>query len=354
MKKMYSKALAVMCAVTMALPSTAYTNVYADGEVSDVQNPEEGGNEEAGAKYENGTHEIGLGNFNVAGTHNAEIEVDENKVPVLDGDGNAKIDFSAQYGQVYFSLPEGIDPKRVTKVEFPGLESVAVKVQQTQGDDDNGCLVNYSNSLSFEEGTDFSVIVLMNMAEGAVSKNVGTIVITLTDAPSDTKTVTYKLSDLDIALNGGATIEEGKVTYTNAYQSIFFDFSKVIEDGMVPIQIDVKEDANTFNYKVMTEDQFENDTWGNGLAVSYGNPTIAFDDASAKYLIVMSGDKAGDPDAEEKTYGSYSLDSEVEFTLAPSYGVQMDIPDLRSVVATEEGLGEDAYVGCAVTYGVSV
>ena len=349
MKKMYSKALAVMCAVTMALPSTVYTNVYADGEVTNNQNPEEGGNEEAEVKYENGTHELSLGKFGVAGTHNAEIEVDENKVPVLDDKGNAKIDFSAQYGQVYFSLPEGIDPKRVTKIEFPDLESVAVKVQQTQGDDDNGCLVNYSNSLSFEEGTDFSVIVLMNMAEGAVSKNVGTIVITLTDAPNDTRVVTYKLSELDLALNGGAKIEDNEVTFTNSYQSVFFDFSSIFEDGMAPIKIDIKGDANTFNYKVMTEEQFENDKWGNGLAVSYGNPTIEFDDASAKYLIVMSGDTPDDPEAENKTYGSFAINSEVEFTLAPSYGVQMDIPDLRSVVATEEGLGEDAYVGCAVT-----
>lgn len=349
MKKKYSRALAVMCAVTMALPSSAYITAYADDEITENQNIEEGGNQEAGAKYENGTHEIGLGSFKVAGTYNAEIEADENKVPVLDDDGNAKIDFSAQYGQVYFSLPEGIDPKRVTKVEFPGLESVAVKVQQTQGDDDNGCLVNYSNSLSFEEGTDFSVIVLMNMAEGAVSKNVGTIVITLTDAPNDTRVVTYKLSELNLALNGGAKIEDNEVTFTNSYQSVFFDFSPIFEDGMAPIKIDIKGDANTFNYKVMTEEQFENDTWGNGLAVSYGNPTIEFDDASAKYLIVMSGDTPDDPEAQEKTYGSFAMNSEVEFTLAPSYGVQMDIPDLRSVVATEEGLGEDAYVGCAVT-----
>ena len=340
MKKKYSRALAVMCAVTMALPSSAYITAYADDEITENQNIEEGGNQEAGAELENGTHKFSFDELTVAADWTPGYTVGE--------DGKLTINYDGQYQQLFFALPEGVDPARVSGVELVGVdgEDVVLKVETSV----NGTeLTNYSHSVTFESGSEYSIIDIMYSGTTPQKVTIDAINITLTDAPSNTKVVTYKLSELGLASDGGANIEDYTVTFTNSYQSVFFDFSDVLEEGMVPVQIDIKGDASTFNYKVMTQEQFETDPWGNGVAVSYGNPTITFDNASARYLIVMSGDTPDDPDAEEKTYGKFEMKSEIEVTLAKAQGVQMDLTNLRDVIATEDGLGEDAYVGCAVT-----
>ena len=316
MKKKYSRALAVMCAVTMALPSSAYITAYADDEITENQNIEEGGNQEAGAELENGTHKFSFDELTVAADWTPGYTVGE--------DGKLTINYDGQYQQLFFALPEGVDPARVSGVELVGVdgEDVVLKVETSV----NGTeLTNYSHSVTFESGSEYSIIDIMYSGTTPQKVTIDAINITLTDAPSNTKVVTYKLSELGLASDGGANIEDYTVTFTNSYQSVFFDFSDVLEEGMVPVQIDIKGDASTFNYKVMTQEQFETDPWGNGVAVSYGNPTITFDNASARYLIVMSGDTPDDPDAEEKTYGKFEMKSEIEVTLAKAQGVQMDL-----------------------------
>ena len=125
MKKMYSKALAVMCAVTMALPSAAYTNVYADGEVPIVENNEEGGKNEGGVEYANGENVFNFKQLKEAGTWGPTYVVDNET-------GKATFSFGGQYDQIFFNLPEGIDPERISKIQLNGenVGSIALKVKK--------------------------------------------------------------------------------------------------------------------------------------------------------------------------------------------------------------------------------
>ena len=347
MKKKYSKALAVMCAVTMATSTAQLPSAYADVETPIVDNNEEGGNEATEETvYENGEHEFSFDKLEVAESWGPEIETGT--------DGKATIKFPGQYSQIFFALPEGIDPLRVTKIEVKGANKIAVKAS---GADKSEVAVSkdWNNILELRAGTNFAFIDLMCMdtAEETIV-NADSIIITLSDPGSpfdeDSQVVTKKLSDLTVAKNGGAEIDEdGNVTFYGTWQSVFFEFPDDIPEGMVVNNIEVKGNANTFNYKVMNEDQITNDPWGNGIVANYGNPVVSFDSSDAKYFIIMSGDTPDDPDVNPLTYGSFSLDSEIEFTLVPSQGVQEDLVDLRDVIASDEGLGKDAYVGCAVT-----
>ena len=273
-------------------------------------------------------------------------------------DGSAEFNFKDQYAQAYFKLPKGINPRRVSKVEFKVEDGngFSVKVLPAPGDDslqDKGG-ISYNPSLSIS-GFDFKYIAAMSLAEGGGKYNVSSVVFTLVDEPAvevevDGSVVTKKLSDLTLALNGGAEIDEetGKVTFTAQYQSLFFELPSDI-DPVLLNQIEVKGDASTFNYKIMSQAQFadeEGERWGNGIKVSYGNAVLSgLNDPNAKYLIIMSG--GGDAD-----WGSFSLSSDVDFTVEASKEIQTDIPNLKdTVVSDDKGLGADSFVGTCIGSG---
>ena len=209
MKKKYSKALAVMCAVTMVTSSTQLPRVYADGDTSIVENSEEGGKKESEVEYKNGENVFNFKQLETAGTWGPTYVVD-------DETGKATFSFNGQYEQIFFYLPEGIDPERVSKIQLNGenVGSIALKAQKDVGGDEVTA-PDYGPSVEITPGSDYKIIDLM-----------------------------YKG-------NEGADVVVDSITIT-------------LEDVVVP-------------------------------------------------------------------------------------EVQMDIPDLKSVIATEDGLGEDAYVGCAVT-----
>lgn len=208
MKKKYSKALAIMCAVTMATSSSQLPSIYADGDTPIVENNEEGEKKEVEVGYENGENVFNFNQLKFAGTWGPSHVVDEET-------GKVTVTFENAYDQIFFELPEGLDPERVTKIQLNGENldgAVAVKAENGVGGTE---YTSYGTSVELSPGTQFTVIDLMFL--GGDNKEITVDSITLT-----------------------------------------------LEEAVVP-------------------------------------------------------------------------------------EVQMDIPDLKSVIATEDGLGEDAYVGCAVT-----
>ena len=208
MKKKYSKALAIMCAVTMATSSSQLPNIYADGDTPIVENNEEGEKKEVEVGYENGENVFNFNQLKFADTWGPSHVVDEET-------GKVTVTFANAYDQIFFALPEGLDPERVTKIQLNGKDLngvVAVKAENGVGGTE---YTTYGTSVELSPGTQFTVIDLMFL--GGDNKEITIDSITLT-----------------------------------------------LEEAVVP-------------------------------------------------------------------------------------EVQMDIPDLKSVIATEDGLGEDAYVGCAVT-----
>ena len=265
-------------------------------------------------------------------------------------DGSADFNFKGQYAQAYFKLPEGINSRRVTKIALTDADPSGFSIKVTPEDLSDSLAgsggVTYGNNTLNISGLEFTHFGAMTLVEGGSKVTVKSVVITLADEPvieSDAETVTKKLSDMKIADDSGATVADGTVTFSAGYQSVFFELPADIDPARIS-KIVVKENADKFHYKVMSQAQFEGSgKYGDGIKVSYGNPNIEFSDRNAKYLIIMS-------DGAEP-YGSFSLDSSVEFTVEPSMDVQMDIPNLKDTVVSEKGIGKEAYVGTCIGGG---
>ena len=286
-----------------------------------------------------------------------ELEMDAESTGQINGgtdvevleDGSAVFDFKGQYAQVFYKLPEGINSKRVSRIEFADADPAdfSVKVLPAPGDDSLTSGVTYGNNALNISGLDFSFFAAMTTAEGGTYTS-SKVIITLGEEPvteDESRKVIKKLDELTLAESSGAVVEDGTVTFTAQYQSVFFMLPDDIEAGMIS-EIAVKEDADVYHYKVMSEAQYMDPAqkYGDGIIVSYGNPVLNFSDPEAKYLIIMCGDS--------EPFGSFSLSSEVVFSLSPSREIQADIPNLKDTVASaDKGLGEDAFMGTCIGSG---
>ena len=266
-------------------------------------------------------------------------------------DGSAEINFKGQYAQAFYSLPEGINSRRVSRIEFVGADpaNFSVKVLPAPGDDSLASAggVTYGNNALNISGLEFAYFAAMTTADGGGKYTASKVVITLVDEPEreDVQTVTAKLADMTIADDSGASVSGNTVTFNAQYQSVFFVIPDTVDATMLS-KITVKGDAaNGYNYKLMSEDQYSGDgKYGDGLVVSYGNPEFAVGNPNGKYLIIMSGGS--------EPYGSFSLDSEVDFSLETPMEVQTDIPNLWETVASaDKGLGKDAFMGTCIGGG---
>ena len=305
------------------------------------------------AYSENGTYTF---KFNELELDGASAEINGGVDVTVNEDGSALLNFKGQYAQAFFKLPEGINSKRVSKIEFVDADtsSFAVKVLPTPGDDtlaDKSGGVTYGNNALNISGLDFAYFAAMSLAEGGGSKTIKEVRITLVDEPvaeDETQVITKKLSEFEIADNSGQDVSEGKVTYDAQYRSIFFAIPGDINPKQIrKIVLKGSVTEDNFAYKIMTEAQYGNtdQKYGDGVAVNYGNPTFEVGNPDVAYLIVMSM-------KGEAPFGSFSLDSEVEFTLGPAMDVQTDIPNLKdTVVSDDKGLGSDSYVGTCIGNG---
>ena len=289
----------------------------------------------------------------------SELQLEEKSMdPELNGgtdvtvndDGSAEFNFKGQYAQAYFKLPEGINSRRVVRIEFVDADPNNFSVKVTPDDLSDSLAgaggVTYGQNALNLSGLDFTDFAAMTLADGGSKVKATSVVITLADEPvveSDAEIVTKKLSELKIADNSGAVVKDGTVTYNASYQSIFFELPADIDAARIS-KIDVKENADKFNYKVMTQAQSDGDgKYGDGIKVSYGNPSFEFNDRNAKYLIIMSGGS--------EPYGSFSLYSAIDISVEPSMDVQMDIPNLKDTVVSKDGLGTDSFVGTCIGSG---
>ena len=269
-------------------------------------------------------------------------------------DGSAELHFLRTYAQAYFELPEGIDSRRVTSIEFKDASdtgSFAVKIYTDALNDDlqNRGFVQYGynklRNLSGVEFTHFGAMTLSNSLPADYT--VSSVVITLTDAPKEGTQVTKKLSDFADVEYGDTSVEGKTISFNREYQSIFLRIPNDIDGGRVSgIKINGNA-ANTdaFCYKVMTKAMYDDSAsakWGSGIVTAYSNE-LEFSNPAFEYLVIMT--KTG------VTAGTVSLDDEVEFTVMPSKDVQMDIPNLKDTVVSENGLGTDAYVGTCLGSG---
>ena len=310
------------------------------------------------SKYEeNGTYEF---NFNeleiIAKSDNATATVKEDK--------SVDIYFSKAWDQIYFALPEGINSRRVSAVEFKGVtipNDVSVKVLPAPGDDslqDLGGAAWNTTLLGGLNGMNFTCFSLMAHGKGDFSVNAKSVVITLTDEPEiedDTITVKYSIKDLDrkVADYEAADIlideDASTATFLGTYKSLHFKLPAEINPSLVS-KIEVKaENGNLFNYKAFTANDYDTSNfWDNEaqksteLKVAYNNPVLAdLDGMGAGAFCVMSGNTLNDDD----NYGVFSLDSEVEISLLPSKEIQTDIPDLWKEVEKDTGLGAGTLTG---------
>ena len=162
-----------------------------------------------------------------------------------------------------------------------------------------------------------------------------------------------KLSDLEVALNGGADITDGVVTCSAQYQSVFYKLPDEIADAEV-VKVTIKGATTTqgFLYKVMTASQFSSDTWGNGITTTRDTEFELGADGVAYFVIMTPGENDKDPSLEWSDF-SYALDDcEVEFTLGEAKSIETDIPNLKDTVVSDElGIGSDAYMGTCVGNG---
>ncbi|MCR5104713.1 MAG: endo-1,4-beta-xylanase [Eubacterium sp.] len=291
----------------------------------------------------------------------SELELDEESSAVVNvkDDGSADISFAAAWNQAFFKLPEGINSRRISKIEFVGVDShdVTVKILPKPGDDslqDKAAGWN-SNVLGNLNGYDFAYFSLMAQGVGDFSVTATAVNITLQDEPeiieeSDAEIETRTLSQLGIAADSGAVVdtEKGTVTFNSDFQSVFFKLPEDIEASRIS-KIEIKGDANAYSYKLMSQAQFEVEDqtgrYGEGLASSYGSPV--FKDIcypTAKYLIIMC--------SNTQPYGTFSLDSEVAFSVEPVQEVDMTLTNLKDVVSTNEyGIGEGDYMGTCLGIG---
>ncbi|MCR5337433.1 MAG: endo-1,4-beta-xylanase, partial [Lachnospiraceae bacterium] len=339
MRKKWKQLVVAGLAVSMVVPFIAGAGMNAKAgrvvqeEVSAEQDP----------IYDytaNKVYEFNFKQLEMAQAWDTQISVDEDT-------GKATLTYSKAYDQIFFNLPEGIDPARVTKVELTGsnLSNICLKLQKGVGGAE---VTDYSNAYSIPAGSDYTVIDIMYKEKTVTPVVVDSVKITLATAPAKKQeiVVTKKLSDLEIAANDeGAELENGTVTFNEAYQSIYFTIPATDSDDPLA-RIDVKGDAKGLSYKVMNEDHYtnnrNNDSAG-GLTVTYGNASGSFEVTVTDpvVFVVMSG--GGAP------YGSFSLDSEIDFVYKKSIPVQMDIPNLKDTVVSANGLGEDAYVATCIS-----
>ena len=310
---------------------------------------------DADEKYddlENGDYTYKFSELQYIDSNTSEDMSEVGSIVTVNEDGSVSFDFTKQYGQAYFKLPKGIDPRRVTKIEFVGADTTnfSVKVLPAPGDDSlaNSGGVTYGSNVLSPKGLSFKYFGAMTTAGSGGKYSATSVVITLGDAPEeevDGEVITKKLSELLVNPNG--TDEDGnKLVFNSNYQSVFFEIPDEINPALLS-KIEIKGDANTFSYKVMSQEQYDDEAekYKDGLLVSYGNPVLGnLSYPSAKYFIIMCGDT--------EPYGSFSLDSEVEFTVEASKEIQTDIPDLKSVVVSDEtGIGSDAYMGTCIGQG---
>ncbi len=280
-----------------------------------------------------------------------ELEMDETSTKTINGGTDVTVDatgatfvFKGQYAQVFYKVPEGINSKRIKSIEVVGADTTkfSVKAMGTPGVDSTEQKAAYdSNILLTPEGFDFNYIVLMTTNNGGTYTSTE-LVITLGDEPAGENETKTKLSQCEIVMNGGATVSGNTVTFTKGYQSVFFKVPADVDTDLLA-KIEIKGDAGTgFNYKVMTPDLFQNHTWENGLLPDdLSNPMVFDAGAGVEYFVIMSG--------ENEPYGSFSLDSDVIFTVEPPSDVQMDIPSLKNTVVSANGLGKDAYVATCIS-----
>lgn len=253
MKKMYSKALAVMCAVTMALPSTAYTSVYADGDVS-ISVPQDG---------------------------------DE----------------------------EWTTPNMISNYDFS----------------EEDCSAWFGTGGTIERHESEELI-------GGVYKYYGTVV--RGEGAQGWESAGQTLTEMAQVLKG--------------YECDYEFWVRLPEDQYAG----KSEESRTVQFGPHVEDS-EGDHWQGSYSaeLSGDNDKVlepgVWTKFSGTYKINWTGElkqlqvrilqQSGD------FLGSYDVTG---FKLIPkekNYSIQEDLTDLRDVIATDEGLGKDAYVGCAVT-----
>lgn len=313
----------------------------------------------------NGVYEFTFDQLELApktATENGGTDVD------IKEDGSAEFHFKGQYAQAYFKLPEGINSRRVSKIEFVGANDayLAVKVMPDELDDSLEAKYNsvvYGKNAIEISGIPFTHFVLMTTAEekdNSWDKTATSVKITLQDEPeiieeeTDAEIVTKKISDLDIESDGGAAVdkEEGTLTYNSSWQSVFFKLPEDIAASRIS-KIEVKgENAGSFSYKLMSQAQYDiddpndqNGRYGAGLIAKYFNPVLDnLTYPTAKYLIIMSGN--------DEPFGILSLDTEIEFTIEPDQEVDMDLVNLKDVVSSDEnGIGKGDYMGTCLGIG---
>ena len=278
---------------------------------------------------------------------------------VVSEDGSAKFNFKGQYAQAYFKLPEGINPRRVSKIEFKDADTAgfSVKVLPKPGDDSlaksNGNGVQYgSNTLSLS-GLEFAYFAAMTTATDGGNYSSSAVIITLDDEPvieKDTTVATYKIGDLDYKVletvdgtqDPAVVIDEEArtATFVGQYKSLFFKLPADIDSSRVS-KIDIKTDnIGNFMGKAYSADAYDNNNfWGAGEPLKESLEDL--DGLGAGAFCLMSLNK----DNETGNYGVISLDSEVEISILPSQEIQTDIPDLWKEVEKETGLGEGTLTG---------
>lgn len=299
---------------------------------------------------ENGEYELTFDQFELAFEKSAE---EDGATSTVNEDGSVSINYSRQYGQAFFKLPDGINSRRIKEIKVLSENangSITLKVLPKPGDDSLQNDYCQWGQIEFDKykGLDFGYISLLNMKDGTNTADFTKVIITLQDEPEieiEGDVVSAKLSDLDYQDFGDVEVSDDAITYKGSYKSVFFKIPSDINPSLIG-KIEIKGVEN-FKYKLMSPDQFNSDDkWGDGLVGMKESPVFTgIDGLDIGYIVIMSGNEL----VGEDDYGTLSLDNEIEFTVLPSQEIQTDIPNLKdTVVSDEKGIGSDGYVGCCL------
>ena len=299
---------------------------------------------------ENGDYELSFDQFELAFEKTAE---EDGATSTVNEDGSVSINYSRQYGQAFFKLPDGINSRRIKAIKVLSENangSITLKVLPKPGDDSLQNDYCQWGQIEFNKynGLDFSYFSLLNMKNGENSVDFTKVIITLQDEPEieiEGDVVSAKLSDLDYQDFGDVEVSDDAITYKGSYKSVFFKIPSDINPSLIG-KIEIKG-VDKFMYKLMSPAQFNSDDkWGDGLVGAKSSPVFTgIDGLDIGYIVIMSGNEL----VGEDDYGSLSLDSEIEFTVLPSQEIQTDIPNLKdTVVSDEKGIGSDGYMGCCL------